>query len=108
MTGDTTVTVQIASALTVAGGLNETIRYSRPGPAWPDEKIRRATVAFNLTGLAVVAVNVYVGSVGFLMVVMLFVLSRVGIRTGDQRHGADRTQQGQRTVEPHTAGTTRR
>jgi len=75
VTGDVTLTVRIATALIVAGGLNEVIRYYRPGPAWPDESIRRVTMVGNLVALSVVAVNVFVGSVGFLMLLMLVVLS---------------------------------
>ncbi len=75
VTGDAELTVRIATGLIVAGGLNEVIRHSRPGPAWPDEAIRRVTVAISLLGLAVAAVNLVLGSVGFLMVLVLFTFS---------------------------------
>lgn len=74
VTGDVELTVRISTLVIVLGSLYETFRHSRSGPAWPDEAQRRTQVAQNLVVSAVMAVNVFVASVGFLLFIMLGLL----------------------------------
>jgi len=72
---DETQTARVASGL---AGLLLSIRSwrsSRPGPAWPVETQRRATIALWSFEVAFVLGNVIVASVGYLHVIMLLLLA---------------------------------
>jgi hypothetical protein len=75
---DATQTARIASGF---GALLLGIRYwrsSRPGPAWPEETWRRATLALWVLQTLFVLGNVVVGSVGYLHFVILVFLLEPG------------------------------
>jgi hypothetical protein len=49
-------------------------RSTRPGPAWPDEGLRRAVMALASVGVLLFLGNVAVGSVAYLHFIMLLML----------------------------------
>jgi hypothetical protein len=72
---DETQTARLASALAALLLGIRSWRSTRPGPAWPDEGQRRFTMALWAFEVAFVLGNVVVGSVGYLHVIMLLLLS---------------------------------
>ena len=47
----------------------------RPGPAWPDDRQRRRTIAVNVVTVLIALGNVIVGGVGYLAFLMLILLA---------------------------------
>jgi hypothetical protein len=72
---DATQTARAASGLAALLLSIRSWRSSRPGPAWPEENQRRATIALWSFEVLFVLGNVVVGSVGYLHVIMLLFLA---------------------------------
>jgi hypothetical protein len=72
---DETQTARVASGLAALLLSIRSWRSSRPGPAWPQESQRRATIALWSFEVVFVLGNVIVGSVGYLHVIMLLFLA---------------------------------
>jgi hypothetical protein len=72
---DAELTSRIASAVAALLLGTRAWRSARPGPAWPDERQRRATLALWFGEAAFALGNVVLGSVGYLHVIMLVVLA---------------------------------
>jgi hypothetical protein len=72
---DATQTARAASGLGALLLAIRSWRSSRPGPAWPQESQRRATLALWSFEVLIVLGNVVVGSVGYLHVIMLLFLA---------------------------------
>jgi hypothetical protein len=73
--GDVTLTVRVVSLLLGVTHLVLIPLETRRGPAWPDEFDRRAGIAFTVIFAAVMLGNVVVGSVGYLQLIFLLLLS---------------------------------
>lgn len=73
-TGDTELTVRIATALVVLLAVVLQVRFGGPGPAWPDESRRRIVRSAVAVQIAIVAINLFVASVAFLQVIFLWLL----------------------------------
>ena len=70
---DVTLTVRLASivmVVTLAARWGE----SRPGPAWPNERRRRGYILGQLVVAIALAVNIALASVGYLQLMLLFLL----------------------------------
>ena len=72
---DEAMTARIASGLGTLLLSVRSWRSSRPGPAWPMDSQRRATMALWSFEVVFVLGNVVVGSVGYLHVIMLLFLT---------------------------------
>jgi hypothetical protein len=72
---DATQTARIASGLAALMFSIRTWLASRPGPAWPDQSGRRWTMALWVAQALFILGNVFVGSVGYLHVIMILLLS---------------------------------
>ncbi|HSL12240.1 MAG TPA: hypothetical protein VLA82_13090 [Actinomycetota bacterium] len=72
---DASQTARVASAVAALLLAVRTWRSTRPGPAWPNERDRRATMALWIFEAAFALGNVAVGSVGYLHVIMLVLLA---------------------------------
>ena len=72
---DEAMTARIASGLAALLLSVRSWRSSRPGPAWPVDSQRRATIALWSFEVVFVLGNVVVGSVGYLHVIMLLFLA---------------------------------
>jgi hypothetical protein len=72
---DATQTARFASGLAALILSIRSWRSTRPGPAWPEERQRRSVIALWAFEVAFVLVNVVLGSVGYLHLVMLLLLS---------------------------------
>ena len=70
-----TLTARIASGFATLMLAIRSWRSTRPGPAWPDEGQRRATMALWAFEVVFVLGNVILGSVGYLHVIMLLFLA---------------------------------
>ena len=73
LTQDVTLTVRLASVVMVVT-LAARWRESRPGPAWPNERRRRGYIFGQLVTAIVLAVNIALASVGYLQLMLLFLL----------------------------------
>jgi hypothetical protein len=74
LTGDATTTARISSLLAAVVLAVREWRSTRPGPAWPQERLRRTTQAVVSVSVVLMLGNVAVGSVGNLHVIMLLML----------------------------------
>lgn len=73
-TNDMSLTARVSSGIAAATFVVSAAMRAKPGPAWPDEKDRRAARAASLVWAAVMAGNVIVGVEWYLMAVMLILL----------------------------------
>jgi hypothetical protein len=72
---DPTQTARVASGLAALILSIRSWRSSRPSPAWPDERSRRAVIALWAFEVVFVLGNVVLGSVGYLHLIMILFLA---------------------------------
>lgn len=70
-TGDLALTVRVSSALLAIPFLRGLLVDTRPGPVWPLERQRQATIVVLFLMLGATLGNVIIGSVAYLQVMML-------------------------------------
>jgi hypothetical protein len=75
LTQDVTLTVRLASAVMVVVTLAARWGETRPGPAWPNERTRRGYILTELVVAIAIIVNIALASVGYLQLLLLFLLS---------------------------------
>jgi uncharacterized membrane protein len=93
VTEDVELTVGIVSGFMLVGLLRQSYTDYQPGPAWPSESQRRRTLAVNGVIIALMGLNLFITSVGFLeFLFVLAVLAPIGTFTravsGLHDHGA--------------------
>jgi hypothetical protein len=71
---DSTQTVRVASGLAALIFSIGKWRSLQPGPAWPDERVRRSVIALSVVVVAVFLVNAVLGTVWYLHMIMLLFL----------------------------------
>lgn len=69
--GDLTLTVRLASLLLLVLQLLPVPTQARPGPAWPDPGSRRMSLALTGVFIGLIALNVVVGSLGYLQLLFI-------------------------------------
>ena len=75
LTADVEATVRIISAAFALLLLGRFVAEIRPGPAWPDRRALMVARAVGLFLVALLVVNVFVASVGFLQLLFLYELT---------------------------------
>lgn len=102
ITEDVTLTVRLISLFLSAQYLRLAWADLKPGPAWPEKRRWRVNVAISGVLLALVALNIVVGSVGFLEVLFVLALGQpIGtfIRAvGDLHRSTESPERGQRAA----------